>query len=84
METAAFNYKEPRIDPSFQIDEAQIPEATMPEIKDKKYILVLDAENEQVEFEKYMKLVEFIMKDYNLTSSGLIIKGNMEYEEKAL
>jgi len=56
----------------------------MPEIKDKKYILVLDAENEQVEFEKYMKLVEFIMKDYNLTSSGLIIKGNMEYEEKAL
>jgi len=45
---------------------------------------VLDVNCDEEELERYLKLVEFIMKDYNLSSQGLIIKGNLEYWEKAL
>ena len=54
-----------------------IPKATKPPIEEKKpYSLVLDVECDQEELTWYLKLVEFIMKDYNLSSQGLIIKGN--------
>ena len=66
------------------MSEDEIPEVNSESSPNFQYKLVSDVfDDNDEEYQKYMKLVEFIFTEYNLSSCGLILRGSLDFKVKA-